>query len=214
MHCICSFSLSLLLNPVTSFIFCIWFFLKLFCCCSSAVVCIYPQPQPSPTPPPSSLPSFVHVSFIVVPENTSPHYHLPPPLWLLSALILFEATLFVAWIAAITSSLLSLHSPPSHQMLSPQPDGYLWECDWDTPATILVAGMCRPCSAIVKNNSTLRRKTPCSIWSCCWCQTHITRVNVPAEPYLFSLLQEGRESNCHLEKNISWGINTFPPPFL
>ena len=39
--------------------------------------------------PPSILPSFgiVHVSFIHVPENPSPfspHYPLPPPLWLLS----------------------------------------------------------------------------------------------------------------------------------
>ena len=47
-----------------------------------------PPHQPQPNPPPSlasTLPlGFVHVSFIVVPENPSPHYPLPHPLWLLS----------------------------------------------------------------------------------------------------------------------------------
>ena len=42
-------------------------------------------PQPNPPPSPASTLSlcFVHVSFIVVPENPSPHYLLPTPLWLL-----------------------------------------------------------------------------------------------------------------------------------
>ena len=39
------------------------------------------NPPPSPT---STLPlGFVHVSFIVVPVNLSPHCPLPTPLWLL-----------------------------------------------------------------------------------------------------------------------------------
>ena len=44
--------------------------------------------HPSQTHLPPLLPQpplgFVHVSFIVVPENPSPHYPLPTPLWLLS----------------------------------------------------------------------------------------------------------------------------------
>ena len=43
-------------------------------------------PPPQPNPPPSFASTFplgfVHVSFIVVPENPSPHCPLPPPLWL------------------------------------------------------------------------------------------------------------------------------------
>ena len=56
-----------------------------FYCCSITVVCILFPPQTSPPPSPAStLPlGFVHVSFIVVPENPSPHYPLPTPLWLL-----------------------------------------------------------------------------------------------------------------------------------
>ena len=68
----------------TTFFF---FIFKLFYCCSITVVCIFFPPPPHPNPPPSpasTLPlGFVHVSFIVVPENPSPHYPLPPPLWLL-----------------------------------------------------------------------------------------------------------------------------------
>ena len=42
-----------------------------------------PQPN-SPPFPASTLPlGFVHVPFIVVPENPAPHYPFPPPLWLL-----------------------------------------------------------------------------------------------------------------------------------
>ena len=45
------------------------------------------SPTPYEKPPPffaSTLPlGFVHVSFIVVPENPSSHYPLLPPLWLL-----------------------------------------------------------------------------------------------------------------------------------
>ena len=42
---------------------------------------LQPNPPPSPT---STLPlDFVHVSFIVVPGNPSPHYPLPTLLWLL-----------------------------------------------------------------------------------------------------------------------------------
>ena len=44
-------------------------------------------PHPHPSPPcslASTLPlDFVHVSFIVVPENPSPHCPLPSPVWLL-----------------------------------------------------------------------------------------------------------------------------------
>ena len=43
-----------------------------------------PQPNPPPPSPASTLPlDFVHVYFIVVPENPSPHCPLPTPLWLL-----------------------------------------------------------------------------------------------------------------------------------
>ena len=72
------------------------FFLLLYCC-SSTVVCIFSLPLPTPpqpNPPPSlasTLPfCFVHVSFMVVPEVSSPHCPLPPShyplpfaLWLL-----------------------------------------------------------------------------------------------------------------------------------
>ena len=58
-------------------------------CCSITVVCIFSPPLPT-TPAKhasllaSTLPlGFVHLSFIVVPENPSPHCPLPPPLWLL-----------------------------------------------------------------------------------------------------------------------------------
>ena len=48
---------------------------------------LHPSTPPQLSPPPSptsTLPlGFVHVSFIVVPENPSPHYPLPTPLWLL-----------------------------------------------------------------------------------------------------------------------------------
>ena len=47
----------------------------------------HPSTPPQPNLPPfpaSTLPlGFVHVSFIVVPENPSPHCPFPPPLWLL-----------------------------------------------------------------------------------------------------------------------------------
>ena len=62
---------------------------QLFYCCSITVVCIFSPPlHPTPARPPpspaSTLPlGFVHVSFIVVPENPSIHYPFPPPLWLL-----------------------------------------------------------------------------------------------------------------------------------
>ena len=44
----------------------------------------YPSPQSNPPPSlVSTLPLvFVRVSFIVVPENPSPRYPFPPPLWL------------------------------------------------------------------------------------------------------------------------------------
>ena len=62
-------------------------FKKLFYCCSIIVVCISSPnpPPPHPNPPPSlafTLPfGFVHVSFIVVPENPFPHCPLPPGYW-------------------------------------------------------------------------------------------------------------------------------------
>ena len=41
-----------------------------------------PQPNPPPSPA-STLPlGFVHVSFIVIPENPSPHCPFSPPFWL------------------------------------------------------------------------------------------------------------------------------------
>ena len=48
---------------------------------------LHPSTLPQPNPPlslASTFPlGFVHVSFIVVPENPSPHCPLPPPLWVL-----------------------------------------------------------------------------------------------------------------------------------
>ena len=43
-----------------------------------------PQPNPPPSPASTLSLGFVHVSFIVVPENPSAHCLLPRPLWLLS----------------------------------------------------------------------------------------------------------------------------------
>ena len=45
-----------------------------FYCCSSTVLCLFPQPQTSHLPPISTVPSpaIVHVSFIIVPTNPSP----------------------------------------------------------------------------------------------------------------------------------------------
>ena len=47
----------------------------------------HPATPPQVNPPPSPLSTlplgFVHVSFIIVPENPSPHYPLTTPLWLL-----------------------------------------------------------------------------------------------------------------------------------
>ena len=52
----------------------------------------FPPPQPNLPPSlTSTFPlSFVHVSFIVVLENPSPRYPLPPPLWLLSDCSYFQ----------------------------------------------------------------------------------------------------------------------------
>ena len=69
--------------------FYLFIYFKLFYCCSITVVCVFSPPLPSPHPnPPPSLAStlslgFVHVTFIVVSENPSPHCPLPAPLWLL-----------------------------------------------------------------------------------------------------------------------------------
>ena len=60
------------------------YFFKLFYCCSVTVVSAFsphpstpPQPKPPPSPA-STLPlDFVHVSFIGVRVNASPHYPLP-----------------------------------------------------------------------------------------------------------------------------------------
>ena len=56
-------------------------FLKLFYCCSITVVYIFSSPSQAHLPPlGSALPlGFVHVSFIVVPENPSPHLSSPLP---------------------------------------------------------------------------------------------------------------------------------------
>ena len=65
------------------------FILKIFSVIQLQLSAFSPHPStpPQPDPPPSSastLPlDFVHVSFIVVPENPSPHCSLPTPLWLL-----------------------------------------------------------------------------------------------------------------------------------
>ena len=62
---------------------------KIFIVIQLQLSAFYPHPStpPQPNPPPSpasTLPlDFVHVSFIVVPENPSLHYPLPTPLWLL-----------------------------------------------------------------------------------------------------------------------------------
>ena len=66
----------------------IYIFKKLFYC-SITVVCILSPPLPLTQGKPTSLLAstlplgFVHVSFIVVPENPSPYCPFPPPLWLL-----------------------------------------------------------------------------------------------------------------------------------
>ena len=59
-----------------------------FYCYSITVVCLFsPSLHPTPAKPPSlpqhHPPPCVHGSFIVVPENPSPHSSLPLPLWLL-----------------------------------------------------------------------------------------------------------------------------------
>ena len=60
-------------------------FFKLLYCCSITVSAFSPHlstpPQPNPPPSPATtLPlGFVHVSFIVVPENPSPYYPFPLP---------------------------------------------------------------------------------------------------------------------------------------
>ena len=55
--------------------------------------CLHFPPTPPPTTPAKPIsppcfhppcPGFVHVSLIVVPENSSPRYPFLPPLWLLS----------------------------------------------------------------------------------------------------------------------------------
>ena len=67
------------------FFVCFVLFHKLLYCCSITVVCIFspppPPPQPNLPPSPAStlLLGFVHVSFIVVPENPSPHCPLLLP---------------------------------------------------------------------------------------------------------------------------------------
>ena len=64
-------------------------FFKLLYCCSITVSAFSPLPStpPQSVPPPSptsTLPlDFVLVSFIVAPIDSSPHYPLPTPLWLL-----------------------------------------------------------------------------------------------------------------------------------
>ena len=64
---------------------------KNFYCYSITVVCIYsPSVHPTPAEPTSlTLPlDFVHVSFIVVPENPSPHSLLAIVRWLLTSVSL------------------------------------------------------------------------------------------------------------------------------
>ena len=62
---------------------------KLFYCCLIRVVCIFSPPLYPPPAKHNSLPCFhpppwfCPCSFIVVPENPSPHCPFPAPLWLL-----------------------------------------------------------------------------------------------------------------------------------
>ena len=78
-------------------------FFKLFYCCSITVVCIFSPtlpPQPQPNLPPSlgsTLPlGFVHVSFIVVPSNPSPHYPTSPLVTV--RLFLISMSLVIFWL--------------------------------------------------------------------------------------------------------------------
>ena len=76
-------SLQSIMDWVGLFCFVLFCF-KRFYCCSSTAICIFPQiyPHPSHRHLPPLIPSpldFIHVSFIVVPENPSPsppHYPL------------------------------------------------------------------------------------------------------------------------------------------
>ena len=110
-------------------IFTFFLIFKLFYCCSITVVCIFSPPLylTSPNPPPSpasTLPlGFVHVSFIVVPENPSPHYPFPPlaiiRLFLTSMSLVIFCLLFssvdyvpfkgeIIWYLSLTTWLISL----------------------------------------------------------------------------------------------------------
>ena len=67
----------------------LFYFFLIFIVIQLQLSAFSPTPPPHrswthlPPPPQTSPFGFVHVSFIVVPENPSPHYPLPTPLWLL-----------------------------------------------------------------------------------------------------------------------------------
>ena len=78
---------------------------KLFYCCLITVVCIfspplYPTPLSTPPPSPAStLPlGFVHVSFIVVPENLSPPLSSPFSPLAIARLLLTSMTLVIFYL--------------------------------------------------------------------------------------------------------------------
>ena len=127
------------------FLFYLFYFLKIFICIYCYFIYLFlnyfivvqlqlsafsPHPSlpPQPNPPPSlasTIPlGFVHVSFIVVPENPSPHYLLPSPLaivrlFLTSMSLVIFCLLFsfvdyvpikgrIIWYLSLTTWLISL----------------------------------------------------------------------------------------------------------
>ena len=64
-----------------------FFFFLIFIVTQLQLSAFSPHPstllQQAPSPASTLTLGFVHVSFIVVPENPSPHYPFAPPLWLL-----------------------------------------------------------------------------------------------------------------------------------
>ena len=78
---------------------------KLFYCCSSTVVCIYPLPFPSSHPShPHLLPCFhpllvlSMLSFIVIPENPSSRLSPPTSPLVTVSLFLFSMFLVIFWL--------------------------------------------------------------------------------------------------------------------
>ena len=113
----CKFKTSLKIKSILYFLY-----HKLLYCCSITVVCIFSPPLPNPPPSLASiLPlGFVHVSFIVVPENPSPHSPLVSVrLFLISMSLVIFCLLFpfvdyvpvkgeIIWYLSLNSWLISL----------------------------------------------------------------------------------------------------------